>query len=392
MGYSAVVLAAGEGKRLRPLTTHRPKPMLPAATKPILEHVFDALIDAGVTDITVVVGYKRNRVQSYFGPTYRNVALSYATQHKQLGSGHALLAAESGIDEPLLVVNGDQLIDRRIVEDVIAAHASTDDRAATLGLIRQADVTRYGGVLLDGDRITELVENPRDERGYRLNAGVYAFEQDIFDAIRTSEPQAGERSLVEAITTLLADGNAVRGVVSEGTWVDATYPWDLLRIADDLLAEDGLVRGQISPTASIHETATIVEPVAVGSDCVVGPGAVVGPNVCLGANVTVGSNATVDRSVLDVDTRVGNGATLTDCVTGGGVRIGPNSTVVGGPGDVEVGDEIHRGQSLGAVLADHVRDGGGVTYEPGTVVGNETVCHSGTTVGGTIPGKTEVRG
>jgi UDP-N-acetylglucosamine diphosphorylase / glucose-1-phosphate thymidylyltransferase / UDP-N-acetylgalactosamine diphosphorylase / glucosamine-1-phosphate N-acetyltransferase / galactosamine-1-phosphate N-acetyltransferase len=154
MGYSAVVLAAGEGKRLRPLTTHRPKPMLPAATKPVLEHVLDALIDAGVTDITVVVGYKRNRVQSYFGPTYRNVAISYVTQHKQLGSGHALLAAEATVDEPLLVVNGDQLIDQRIVEDVIAAHDSDDDRAATLGLIQQADVTRYGGVLLDGSRIT----------------------------------------------------------------------------------------------------------------------------------------------------------------------------------------------------------------------------------------------
>jgi UDP-N-acetylglucosamine diphosphorylase / glucose-1-phosphate thymidylyltransferase / UDP-N-acetylgalactosamine diphosphorylase / glucosamine-1-phosphate N-acetyltransferase / galactosamine-1-phosphate N-acetyltransferase len=390
MGYSAVVLAAGEGKRLRPLTTHRPKPMLPAATKPVLEHVLDALIDAGVTDITVVVGYKRNRVQSYFGPTYRNVAISYVTQHKQLGSGHALLAAEATVDEPLLVVNGDQLIDQRIVEDVIAAHDSDDDRAATLGLIQQADVTRYGGVLLDGSRITELVENPRDERGYRLNAGVYAFDTVIFDAIRASEPQAGERSLVEAITTLLSEDRTVAGVVSEGTWVDATYPWDLLRIADDLLADE--VSGRLSPTAAVHETATVVDPVAIGSDCVIGPGAVVGPNVCLGANVTIGSNATVERSVLDVDTRVGNGATLTDCVTGCGVRIGPNSTVVGGPGDVEVGDEIHRGRALGAVLADHVRDGGGVTYESGTVVGHETVCHSGTTVCGTIPGETEVRG
>jgi len=79
---SAVVLAAGEGSRLRPLTKHRPKPMLPAATKPILEHVFDALIDAGVSDITVVVGYQRNRVQSHFGPTYRNVPITYCTQEK----------------------------------------------------------------------------------------------------------------------------------------------------------------------------------------------------------------------------------------------------------------------------------------------------------------------
>ncbi|TYL36717.1 nucleotidyl transferase [Natronococcus pandeyae] len=383
---SAIVLAAGEGKRLGPLTKHRPKPMLPAATKPILEHVLDALIDAGVTDITVVVGYKRNRVQSHFGPTYRNVPLQYVTQRKQLGSGHALLAAESAVDGPLLVVNGDQLIDEQLVEDVLAAH---DTAAATLGLIRRPDVTRYGGVLLEDERVTEIVENPRDDRSYRLNAGVYAFEQTIFDAIRASEPRAGEHSLTDAIATLLEDDEDVRGIVSEGTWVDATYPWDLLRIADDLLADGSAIESQVSPAASIHEAATILEPVVVGPDCVVGPGAVVGPNVCLGENVTVGSNATVERSVLDADTRIENGTTVSDCVTGRGVQIGPNSTVVGGPGDVEVGDEIHREEALGAVLADHVRDGGGVTYEAGTIVGSGTVCRSGATVGGTIPDDTE---
>ncbi|AGB38982.1 sugar phosphate nucleotidyltransferase [Natronococcus occultus] len=389
MGYSAVVLAAGEGKRLRPLTTHRPKPMLPAATKPILEHVFDALIDAGVTDITVVVGYRRTRVQSEFGPSYRDVPLTYVTQGKQLGSGHALLAAEQAVEGSTLVVNGDQLIDSRIIRDVVEAHDG-ESTAATLGLVRRADVTRYGGVLLEDGEVTEIVENPRDDRSYRLNAGVYAFEPAIFEAIRESEPRAGEQSLVDGIDTLLEDGTRVQGVVSEGTWIDATYPWDLLRIADDLL-EAGEGR-RIADSASVHESATVIEPVVIDDDCVVGPGAVVGPNVCLGENATVGSNVTLERSVVDTDTRVDNGATVRDCVTGRGVEIGPNSTVVGGPGDVEIGDRIHRETSLGAVLADHVRDEGGVTYEPGSVVGNGAVCHVGATVGGTLSAETEVWG
>ncbi|WP_049892293.1 sugar phosphate nucleotidyltransferase [Natronococcus amylolyticus] len=387
MGYSAVVLAAGEGRRLRPLTTHRPKPMLPAATKPILEHVFDALIDAGVTDITVVVGYRRTRVQSEFGPSYRDVPLTYVTQDKQLGSGHALLAAEPATEGSTLVVNGDQLIDSRIIEDVIAAH-DREPATATLGLVRRANVTRYGGVLLEDGAVTEIVENPRDDRGYQLNAGVYAFEPSIFEAIRRSEPRDGEQSLVDGIATLLEVGEEVRGVVSEGTWIDATYPWDLLRIADDLL-EDGEER-RIADSASVHEDATVLEPVVIDDDCVVGPGAVVGPNVSLGENVTIGSNATVERSVLDADTRVDNGATIRDCVTGRGVGIGPNSTVAGGPSDVEIGDRVHRETILGAVLADHVRDIGGVTYEPGTVVGHGAVCHGGSTVSGTIVADAEV--
>src|SRR6056297_683552 len=90
---SAVVLAAGEGIRLRPLTANRPKPMLPAGTRPILEHVLNALIDASVDDIHLVVGYQADRVRSHFGPAYRGVPISYHTQTNQLGSGHALLQA-----------------------------------------------------------------------------------------------------------------------------------------------------------------------------------------------------------------------------------------------------------------------------------------------------------
>ncbi len=385
---SAIVLAAGEGTRLRPLTQHRPKPMLPAATKPILAHVFDELIEAGISDITVVVGYRRNRVQSHFGPTYRNVPIHYVTQEKQLGSGHALLAAEGDVDESVLVVNGDQLVDRQIIADVVDAHGRAD---ATLGLVEHADVGEYGGVLLEDERVSEIVENPRDDRNYRLNAGVYAFEPTVFDAIRSAKPRAGEHSLVDGISEVIASGGDVRGVVSDGLWVDATYPWDLLRVADDLLEYDSRVASQVAPSVRVHESATIVEPVVVAPDCVIGPGAVIGPNVCLGENVTVGANATIEHSVLDTDTRVGGGATLRDCVTGRGVEVGAGSTVVGGPGDVRVGETICENEGLGALLADHVRDEGGVTYAPGTIVGSDTLVHAGSTVRGSVDADTEVR-
>ncbi|WP_265110671.1 sugar phosphate nucleotidyltransferase [Halosolutus halophilus] len=384
---SAIVLAAGEGQRLRPLTTNRPKPMLSAGPKPILEHVFDELIDAGVTDITVVVGYQRNRVQSHFGPTYRNVPLTYVTQDKQLGSGHALLAAEPAADAPTLVVYGDQLIDERLIRDVTVSHESA---LATLGLVQRSDVAEYGGVLVDDGRVTDIVENPHDDRDYRLNAGVYTFEPEIFDVVRNTSPRAGEHSLVDALSAALEDGATLRGVVSEGVWVDATYPWDLLEIADGLLDTNG-GESQIAHSASVHDDATIVDPVVVEPDCVIGPGAVVGPNVCLGENVTVASNAVVDHSVVEADTRVCANATLVDCVTGRGVHVGPGSTVVGGPGDVAVGARIHRNEGLGAVLADRVRDEGGVTYRPGTIVGADAVVRAGSTVGGTIENETEVR-
>ncbi len=390
---SAVVLAGGEGSRLRPLTRYRPKPLLPAATTPIVQHVFDRLLAAGLTDITVVVGYGRNRVQSYFGSTYRDAELTYVTQRRQLGSGHALLEAESVVSGPFLVVNGDQIVDRKIVGDVLEAHAD-GDAAATLGVLDRADVAPYGGVVLEDGDVTDVVENPGDERPYRLNAGVYAFEPAIFDALRAAEPRDGELSLTAGIRQLAASDATVRGVRSEGLWVDATYPWDLLDVSVELF-EAGLVDGSreenVAPSATIHESAVVREPVVVAPDCTVGAGAVVGPYACLGENVTVGSNAVVERSVVDADTRVGAGATVVDCVTGVGVTIGNGTTIPGGPGDVRVGDRVFEDEGLGALLADRVEDGGGCTYVPGAVVGPDAAVEAGATVRGTVPEETEVR-
>jgi len=390
---SAVVLAGGEGSRLRPLTKHRPKPLLPAATTPILEHVFDQLLEAGVTEITVVVGYGRNRVQAHFGPTYRNVPLTYVTQTQQLGSGHALLAAENAVDGTTLVVNGDQIVASDIVQDVLEAH-DDESTVATLGLLNRADIGSYGGVVLDDGEIIEIVENPQDKRTYRLNAGVYAFEPPIFDAVRAAEPRAGEQSLTDGIKELLVSDETVQGVVSEGLWVDATYPWDLLDVSFELFETgviDGSCDGNIAESARIHDSAVVREPVVIAPDCEIGAGAIVGPYACLGENATVGSNAVVERSVIDDDTRVGTAATVVDCVTGVGVTIGNGTTIPGGPGDVRVGDRVFEDEFLGALLGDRVEDAGGCTYVPGTVVGPEATVEAGATVRGTLSEGTEVR-
>ncbi|ELY67281.1 sugar phosphate nucleotidyltransferase [Natrinema versiforme] len=389
--YAAIVLAAGEGNRLRPLTRYRPKPMLPAGTKPILEHVFDALVDAGIDELVAVVGYRSTRVQSHFGPTYRNVPITYVSQEKQLGTGHALLAAESAVDGTCLVINGDQIVDTRIIRDTISGHEA--DASATLALLQRPSVEAYGGVILEDGHVTNIVENPHDDQDYVLNAGVYIIEPAVFDAVRASEPTAGEHHLVDGLSALVDTGETVNGVVSEGIWADATYPWDLLDVSFELF-DAGIVDGDRPPAdhrdSNVHPSAVIREPVVIDRDCVIGPGAVVGPYVCLGENATVGSNAVVEESVIDADTRLGANATAIECVTGIGVTIGAGSTVSGGPGDVRVRDRIFEDESLGALLADRAHDDGGVTYVPGSIVGPDVAVKPGTTVRGTIPEGTEV--
>jgi UDP-N-acetylglucosamine diphosphorylase/glucosamine-1-phosphate N-acetyltransferase len=390
---TAVVLAAGEGTRLRPLTRNRPKPMLPAANRPILEYVFDAALAADVSRIVVIVGYKHDRVQDHFGPTYRGVDLEYVSQHKQMGSGHALLQASEVVDEPMVVLNGDRIIDENIVTDVCSEFDDRGDPA--LAVLERPDASHYGAVTLHGNDITEIVEKP-ETGDYRLiNGGVYAFDPSVFEAIEETPRQQGELGLTDTIARLI-DTERVRGVQTGGMWVDATYPWDLLRVAREILARghvDEPVREPdvwVDETALVHESATLQGPIVVGPDCEVGPGAVVGPETALGRNVTVGANATVGRSVIDADTRIGPGATLLDTVTGQDVDFGANAVVPGGLADVRVGTQVFEDQRLGAVLADRAIAEGGAIFEPGTLVGPRARVGTGVCAAGNVAEGTEV--
>ena len=374
----AIVLAAGEGTRLRPLTKYRPKPMLPAGSRPIIEHVLDELIAADIEEITLVVGHRGDRIQSHFGQSYRGVALTYRIQKTQLGTGHALLVAEPP-DEPYLLLNGDQIADRQLIRDVRSEH----EGVVTLGVLPGHDVSDYGGAIVRDGRVIDLVDRPTDDRDYYLNAGVYCCEPALTEAVESLEMRDGERSIIDAITALIDEDATVTAAVSEGYWADANYPWDLLTIATDLLHHDR-GRDSTADTTTIHDSAVIHEPVVIGSNSEIGPGAVVGPDTVLGENATVGANAVVQESVLDRDTRVGPNATIIDTVTGIGTRIGAGATIPGGPGDVRIGDRIFTDRRLGALLADRVVDGGGTTYLPGTVVGPDVYVESGALVRGVI--------
>ena len=390
---TGVVLAAGEGTRLRPMTHNRPKPMLPAANRPILEHVLDALVDAGVSELVLVVGYKRDRVQDHVGPTYRGLPVEYVGQDKQLGSGHALLQAREAVSGPMLVVNGDRIIDGGMTGRV----ADAFDGGTVISVVREHNPGRYGSVEVEGDRVVALVENPDEPEFGFVNAGIYAFGADVFDRLEATPRTDGELPITDTVLREVeAEEGSVRAVEVEGLWADATYPWDLLYLTRRLL-EEGRVSGTeqhpgvyVSPSARVHATATLQPPVVVGDDCEVGAGAVVGPNVALGRNITVGANATVVGSVVDTDTRVGVGSTLVETVTGENVDFGAGTVVPGGPGDVILDDRVFRDRELGAVFADRVRTGGRVAADPGTLVGPGARLRTGVTVSGRVGAGAEV--
>lgn len=396
----AVVLAAGEGRRLRPLTYNRPKPMLPVAHRPIIEHVLDSLIDGGIERIAIVVGYRGARVKSHFGPTYRDIPIEFINQRKQLGSAHALLQARgSGIpreSDRFLVVNGDQLYDPSLVESVV--DRSTESTLA-LGIVRSDRAAEYGAVRLDGDRVTEFVERPETDTYRLLNAGIYSVTEEIFSVVDDTERKAGELAMSGVIDDLLAAGDPITGIRSDGWWDDATYPWDLLRLTEAVLSAGRMAilpsadepHTWIAPSATVHETATIRPPAVVGPDATVGPMSVVGPTVAIGRNVTVGAGSILERSLLDADARIGPGSTLVEAVIGQGVVLGAENTVAGGPAEVRIDDRIFRDRPLGAVIADRATTAGAVTFAPGTLVGPAATVGTGASVEGVIDRGQEVR-
>lgn len=376
----AVVLAAGKGERLWPLTENRPKPMIPVANRPLVEHIVDALVGAGVSEIVFVVGSNRERVQRHFenGDAW-NVDISYVVQDPQLGTGHALLQAEAQVGESFVALNGDRIIDASLVEDVWARHRETDD--PVMGITQVESPSRYGVVELDGETVEGIEEQPVPElaKSTFINAGVYAFDPSIFAAIRQTESY-GEQALTDTLSARL-DDQRIRAVRYRGRWLDVSEPWDLLTVNDALIADRDPQQPQ---HAAVDDSAVVADTTVVGDGVVVQPHATILGSVTLGANVSVGAGAVVKDAILLSDCTIDSGAVVNDCIVGANATVGPNTTVEGGAADVVLDETVYRDVRFGGMTGDNVDIGANVTVEPGAIVGNDATVDSATLLTGSI--------
>jgi glucose-1-phosphate thymidylyltransferase len=383
----AVVLAAGEGTRLSPLTDNRPKPMLPAANKPLLEHVVESLAAAGIERIVIVVGYKRKRIQNYFGNGDEwGVEIEYAFQDRPRGTGDALLRAESRVGEDFVAMNGDRIVDPELIERLIERRTRTGDTCIAVTGVE--DPSKYGVVDLDGEQILDITEKPAPNEATSkvANAGVYAFGPDIFSAIRHTEYR-GELALTDTLAKLL-DAHPLRAVRYRGVWLELSEPWDLLAINDGILGTDG---SRVAGDAQIADDSTVTDPVAIGSDAHLGPGGRLLRGTAIGDSVWIGANAVITNSVILPDATVHPGSVLTDCVVGEGAQVGPNVTAEGGETDVVIDGQFHGDVRFGGLIGDRARVGGNVTVAPGAIIGNEVDIGGGATVAESVPSGTRIR-
>ena len=294
------------------------------------------------------------------------------------------------------MVNGDQLSEPSIVGDVITTY-ETEGTDAAIGAIESDKATQYGVVEISEGVVTGLVEQPGPDHSGLLNTGVYVFTSIVFDILADIPRVDGTLPLPAAVSELVDRNNTtVSGVLTEGFWTDATYPWDLLTVADQVFRMEWIdmperkPRVWVADSATIHPSAELQAPAVVGPDSEVGPGAVIGPTVALGEHTSVAANAVVTNAVIDDGSRIGPNATAIDTVIGQDSTLGPGGTIGGGHHDVRIDDRVYSDRRLGAAIADRTNLGGAVSVRGGVLIGNAVKVADGVHVTQNLADRVEV--
>jgi len=235
----AVVLAAGQGTRLRPLTEDKPKGMVEVAGKPILTHCFEQLLELGADDLHVVVGYRQESITEHYGDDFDGVPITYAHQREQNGLAHALLTVEEHIEDDFMLMLGDNIF-RANLEDVVNRQAETRaDAAFLVEEVPYEEASRYG--VCDTNKygeIVEVVEKPADPPSNLVMTGFYTFTPAIFHACHLVQPSnRGEYEISDAVDLLLTSGRTIDAIRMDGWRTDIGYPEDRDRAEERLLAE-----------------------------------------------------------------------------------------------------------------------------------------------------------
>ena len=340
-----VVLVGGEGRRLRPLTDTRPKPMMELVDRPFVAHQLDHLARYGVDDIIFSCGYRPDVLREHFGDgSDRGIRLRYVVDPEPLGTAGAVRNASELIEaDRVLVFNGDILTDLDLA-GLLDQHVSRGAEG-TVALTPVEDPSAYGLVRLRDDRsVEEFLEKPsphqlRPGEPYLINAGTYVLERRSLDRI----PPGVKVSIERDTFPLIADDRLLYGYPSEAYWRDIGTPASYLDAHLDVLG--GEVRTEapggpihLGPGASVDPGATLVGPVSLGADVRVESGARVARAV-VGAGCRVGREASVEGSILGRDVVVEDDAHLSDLVVAGdGARV-PAGRAISGPASIPTGGE-----------------------------------------------------
>ena len=393
----AVILAAGEGARMGPFTASEPKGMIPVGNKPILEYAVESLVENGIHDLVLVVGYRKERIQSHFEDGGKfNARIEYATQGKQMGTLHALWEARSHVRGPFLAVNGANLLDAQSITDLLEA-----GEGPSILIAENETPEKYGVVSLAGQYLEKIVEKPGQPESNLVNGGVYLLDASVFPLV---EPLLNEGHYdLPSLMNALAGKARVRAVRTKGTWLPALHPWDLLKLNAHVLGsvgdlqsgtieKDVVLRGHvvIGDGSRIRSGTYVLGPAIIGKGCEIGPNVVVYPSTSIGDNVRVQAFSVIENSILMDDVVLGPQSHVSNSVLASGVRVASNLMASADKADAQVEGEWHAVERVGALVGEDTEIRDGVVIEPGSVVGARCRIAPLSRVRGNVPNGTTV--
>ncbi len=411
----AVVLAAGKGVRLEPITSTRPKHMIKIAGKPILERCLVELKTCGINDIVLVVNYMAQVIKDYFGDGSKlGVKIEFVKQNEALGTGDALAAVQTLVKDDFVLVYGDLLFSSHVLKKVLEKHQE-EHPSATMAVARVEQPENYGIVQLDErDHVTRIVEKPNQEetRSDMANTGIYVFGRDIIDKVKqTSASTRGELEIPDAMMLLISEGKDIAAVkASADEWMDIGRPWDLLEANRWVLTRKshkimGLVEEgahligpiTVAENARIRSGTYVEGPVYIGAESDVGPNCYLRPCTSVGRKVRIGNACEIKNSIIMDGTHVGHLSYVGDSVIGENCNLAAGTLIANYRFDarsvkMRVKDKVlDSGRTkLGAILGDRVKTGLNALLMPGVKIGPECWLGPNVIVNRDLPQRTKV--
>lgn len=377
-----VILAAGEGNRMHPLTYTRPKVMLPIAGKPILEWNLLNARAAGLKEFIFVVSYKSEMVREYFGDgTPWNVKIIYVNQGKAMGTAHAIGTAEPFVSD-CVVMCGDTIFGVNDIKQITK-------KGMKIGLVKIENPTEYGIVELKGKRVVKIYEKMHHPSSNTINAGIYHFNKRIFTYIhKTEKSPRGEYEITDSINMLIKK-EKVEGIFLK-EWRDVVYPWHLLDANEEILKKiqrkiQGIVEKNVTLKGTvvvgkgtvIRSGSYIEGPVVIGMNSKIGPNCYLRPYTTIGDNCHVGNACEVKNSIIMDHSNVPHLNYVGDSIIGQHCNLGAGTTVANlrlDKGSIVVilnGKKIDsKRRKLGTIMGDNVQTGINSIINVGTMIGN----------------------
>ena len=371
----AVILAAGEGKRLRPFTETLPKVMLPVANKPIINHVVDSLEKTGIDEIIIVVGYKKEVIMDYF-KDYKTIKISFITQEKQLGTAHALLQAKKKIKGSFLVIPGDNIIDNKSITNLI------EDKSKYSLLIKEhSHPSKYGVVFTEKGKLKKIVEKPKEEIGKFISTGIYKFPKNVFKRIEELAKK-GVYALTSTISSILDEEN-INTIIAD-QWMDIVFPWDLLSVNETMIhsiksSKSGTIeknveiKGNVSigKDTKIYSGCYIVGPVTIGKNCEIGPNVCIFPSTSIANNSVIHPFTEVRNSVIMENVHVGSNSFVNNSVVSKGTVVNNNFSTSSGKKHAVIEEECREIENIGVLIAEDCVINDHVVTDPGIIIGRK---------------------